>query len=142
MLTMEEVDNRIDNIEYCVTTGRLDPSEMRIVERYKEYKKKNRAFTEIDFKKLMRHLMEEDIVMKINIVKYEIDKGGLRESVSKYQALNKRDPYLFVNEETLGLLMEDSKKYCVYPTSEKMIIYEGLHVFIHNNLSFGEIEVR
>lgn len=143
MITMEEMDDYIDNIEYKVIIGRLHPSEMKIVERYKEYRKKNRVFREVDFKKLMRHLMEEeDTVMKTNIVKYEIDKGDLRESVFKYQVLNKRDPYLFVNEETLGLLMGDDKKYSTYPTSGKMIVYEELYVFIHNDLAFGEVEIR
>ena len=56
MVTIEYMDDYIDDIRCRVLSGRLLPEDMRIVERYKEYKSKNRAFKEVDFIKLMKQL--------------------------------------------------------------------------------------
>ena len=39
MVTIEYMDDYIGDIEYRVLSGMLPPEDMRIVERYKEYKK-------------------------------------------------------------------------------------------------------
>lgn len=57
MVTVEYMDDYIDDIRCRVSSGRLPPEDMRIVERYKEYKSKNRAFKEVDFKRLMKELI-------------------------------------------------------------------------------------
>lgn len=53
------MDDYIDDIRCRVLSHRLPPEDMRIVERYKEYKSNNRAFKEVDFKKLMSKLMSD-----------------------------------------------------------------------------------
>ena len=57
MVTIEYMDNYIDDIEYRVLSGMLPPEDMRIVERYKEYKQHEHGFKMIDFKKLMNMLV-------------------------------------------------------------------------------------
>ena len=57
MVTVEYMDDYIDDIRYRVLSGRLPPEDMRIVERYKEYKLKNRGFKKVDFNKLMSELI-------------------------------------------------------------------------------------
>ena len=56
MVTLEYMDDYIGDIEYRVLTHRLPPEDMRIVERYKDFRKQERAFKKVDFKKLMRQL--------------------------------------------------------------------------------------
>lgn len=56
-VTVEYMNDYIDDIRCRVLSGRLPPEDMRIVERYKEYKSKNREFKEVDFKKLMSELI-------------------------------------------------------------------------------------
>lgn len=56
MVTVEYMDDYIDDIRCRVLSGRLPPEDMRIVERYKEYQSKNRGFKKVDFKKLMSEL--------------------------------------------------------------------------------------
>lgn len=51
------MDDYIDDIKYRVLSHRLPPEDMRIVERYKEYKSKNKDFKKVDFKKLMSELI-------------------------------------------------------------------------------------
>ena len=58
MVTVEYMDDYIDDIRYRVLSGRLPPKDMRIVKRYKEYKSKNREFKKVDFKKLMSELIQ------------------------------------------------------------------------------------
>lgn len=57
MVTVEYMDDYIDDIRCRVLSGRLPPEDMRIVEGYKEWKSKNKAFKEVDFKKLMDKLI-------------------------------------------------------------------------------------
>ena len=57
MVTIEYMDNYIDDIEYRVLSGMLPPEDMRIVERYKEYKQHEHGFKTVDFKKLMNMLV-------------------------------------------------------------------------------------
>lgn len=57
LVTVEYMDDYIDDIKYRVLSHRLPPEDMRIVERYKEYKSKNRDFKKVDFKKLMSELI-------------------------------------------------------------------------------------
>ena len=56
MVTLEYMDDYINDNRCRVLQGRLPPDDMRIVERYKEFRKQERAFTKVDFKKLMRQL--------------------------------------------------------------------------------------
>lgn len=56
MVTLDYMDGYIDNIEYRVLSHRLPPEDMRIVERYREFRKQERAFNKVDFKELMRQL--------------------------------------------------------------------------------------
>lgn len=58
MVTREYMDNHIEDIYYRVLIGTLPPEDMRIVERYKEYKKKNKEFKEVDYKISMKQLIE------------------------------------------------------------------------------------
>ena len=55
-VSIEFMDNYIGNIEYRVSTGRVTPEDMKIVEKYKEYKKQH-EFKRTDFKKLMNILV-------------------------------------------------------------------------------------
>lgn len=55
-VTVEYMNDYIDDIRYRVLSGRLPLEDMKIVERYKEYKSKNRWFKKVDFKKLMSEL--------------------------------------------------------------------------------------
>ena len=57
MVTIEYMDNYIDDIEYRVLSGMLPPEDMRIVERYKKYKQHERGCKKVDFKKLMNMLV-------------------------------------------------------------------------------------
>lgn len=57
MVTQKEMDEYIYDIEYRVLQGKLPPQDMRIVQRYKEYKQHERL-GKIDFNKLMRYLTE------------------------------------------------------------------------------------
>ena len=57
MVTKEYMDDYIENIEYRVLTGRLPSEDMRIVERYKEYKQHEHEFKSVNFKKLMNILI-------------------------------------------------------------------------------------
>lgn len=57
LVTVEYMDDYIDDIKYRVLSHRLPPEDMRIVERYKEYKSKNKDFKKVDFKKLMSELI-------------------------------------------------------------------------------------
>lgn len=56
LVTVEYIDDYIDDIKYRVLSGRLPYEDMRIVKRYKEYKSKNRGFKKVDFKKLISEL--------------------------------------------------------------------------------------
>lgn len=149
MVTMEEMDDYIDNIEYRVTTGRLHPSEMKIVENYKEYRKKNRAFREVDFKKLMRYLMGKDTIMKTIIIKYEVDTRKLQEEISKYEIINNRKAYLFMSEDTMKIItlnvVEECEPFvsadCV-KDSGKLEVFQGNKCYVDNDLAFGEVEIR
>lgn len=58
MVTREYMDAYIEDIQCRVQIGTLPLEDMRIVEKYKEYKQRNREFKKIDFKKLMKQLME------------------------------------------------------------------------------------
>lgn len=58
MVTREYMDSYIGDIEYRVLSGMLPPEDMRIVERYKEYKQHEHGFKMVDFKKLMNMLVE------------------------------------------------------------------------------------
>lgn len=53
----EYMDDYIRDIEYRVLTGRLPSGDMRIVERYKEYKQHEHGFKSVDFKKLINMLV-------------------------------------------------------------------------------------
>ena len=55
-VTVEYMDDYIDDIRCRVLSGRLPLEDMKIVERYKEYQSKNRGFKKVDFKKLMSEL--------------------------------------------------------------------------------------
>ena len=57
MVTREYMDNYIGDIEYRVLSGMLPHEDMRIVERYKEYKQHEHGFKMVDFKKLMNMLV-------------------------------------------------------------------------------------
>lgn len=150
MATMEEMDNYIDNIKYRVETGRIPPSEMIIVERYKEYRKQNRAFREVDFKKLMRHLMGKDTVVKTNIIKYEVDTRKLQEEISKYEIMNNQKAYLMMNKETMDTITLDIAEKCkplispndVKDLGGKLSTYHGNKCYVDNDLAFGEVEIR
>ena len=56
MVTKEFMDNYICDIQYRVLHGTLPHEDMRIVERYKEYKQ-HHEFKKVDFKKLMNMLV-------------------------------------------------------------------------------------
>ena len=56
-VTIEYMDDYIGDIEYRVLSGMLPPEDMRIVERYKEYKQHEHGFKMVDFKKLMNMLV-------------------------------------------------------------------------------------
>lgn len=58
MVTMEYMDEYIEDIRYRVLQGRLPPEDMKIVERYKEYRQHERSLKEVDLKKLMSVLIE------------------------------------------------------------------------------------
>ena len=46
MVTMEYMDKYIEDIRYRVLQGRLPPENMKIVERYKEYRQHERGLKE------------------------------------------------------------------------------------------------
>lgn len=58
MVTIEYMDDYIEDIKHRILAARLPPEDMRIVERYKEYKQHNREFKNVNFKKLMNMLIE------------------------------------------------------------------------------------
>lgn len=58
-VTKEYMDDYIEDIKYRVLQGMLPPEDIKIVERYEEYKNHERNFKKIDFDKLMYRLMEE-----------------------------------------------------------------------------------
>lgn len=58
MVTIDYMDEYIEDIRYRVLQGRLPPEDMKIVERYKEYRQHERGFTEVNFNKLMSMLIE------------------------------------------------------------------------------------
>lgn len=55
-VSIEFIDNYIRDIEYRVSTGRIAPEDMKIVEKYKEYKQQH-EFKRVDFEKLMNILV-------------------------------------------------------------------------------------
>lgn len=55
MVTLEYMDDYIGDIKCRVSQGRLPPDDMRIVERYKEFRKHENV-SKVDFKKLMKQL--------------------------------------------------------------------------------------
>lgn len=57
MVSIEFMDDYICDIQYRVLHGTLPPEDMRIVERYKEYKQHEHGFKSVDFKKLMNMLI-------------------------------------------------------------------------------------
>ena len=57
MVTIEHMDDYIGDIEYRVLSGMLPHEDMRIVERYKEYKQHEHGLKMVDFKKLMNMLI-------------------------------------------------------------------------------------
>ena len=56
VVTREYMDNYIGDIEYRISTGRITPEDMKVVEKYKEYKQQH-EFKMVDFKKLMNMLV-------------------------------------------------------------------------------------
>ena len=57
MVAIEYMDDYISDIEYRILSGMLPPEDMRIVERYKEYKQHEHGLKMVDFKKLMNMLI-------------------------------------------------------------------------------------
>ena len=57
MVTIEYMDDYISDIEDRVLSKRLPSEDMRIVERYKEYKQYEHRLKMVDFKKLMNMLI-------------------------------------------------------------------------------------
>ena len=57
MVTIEYMDDYISDIEDRVLSKRLPSEDMRIVERYKEYKQHEHGLKMVDFKKLMNMLI-------------------------------------------------------------------------------------
>lgn len=57
MVTIEYMDDYIGDIEYRVLSGRLLFEDIRIVEKYKEYKQHEHGFKMVDFKKFMNMLV-------------------------------------------------------------------------------------
>lgn len=57
MVAIEYMDDYISDIEYRILSGMLPPEDMRIVERYKEYKRHEHGLKMVDFKKLMNMLI-------------------------------------------------------------------------------------
>ena len=57
MVTIEYMDDYIGDIEHRVLSGMLPSEDMRIVERYKEYKQYEHGLKMVDFKKLMNMLI-------------------------------------------------------------------------------------
>lgn len=53
------MDNYIEDIRIRILQGRLPSEDIRIVWKYKEYKKCNRVVSKIDFVKLMNYLTSE-----------------------------------------------------------------------------------
>ncbi len=56
-VTIEYMDDYISDIEDRVLSKRLPSEDMRIVERYKEYKQYEHGLKMVDFKKLMNMLI-------------------------------------------------------------------------------------
>ena len=83
---------------------------------------------------------------KFSIVRTRIDINKLRNNIVEYSIINKENPYLFMNKDTIdelisivgyspdGLFGSQSNYMCGY--------FQGHKVFCDNTLKFGEVEIR
>ena len=88
---------------------------------------------------------------KFSIVR-TIDFGKLDYEIDGYMAMTgEKNPYIFMNEDTAGAIINaypmihiSSNEKVRYTCNAKGVTgyYTGHKVFIDNELSFGEIEVR
>lgn len=88
--------------------------------------------------------------MKTNIINYKVDKRKLQEEINKYETINDRNAYLFMNEDTMNAITSDVvKEYkAFFPVSHdmkgfgKIGVYQGNKCYVDNDLAFGEVEIR
>ena len=83
---------------------------------------------------------------KFSIVKTKIDVNKLLNNIKDCSIINKENPYLFMNKDTIdelilqirykpnGFWETQSRGMCGY--------FQGHKVFCDNTLKFGEVEIR
>ena len=87
---------------------------------------------------------------KFSIVK-TLDFGKLDYEIDGYMAMTgEKNPYLFMNKDTVDAIASDHEAICVRPyeaifathREDRKGYYCGYKVFMDNELKFGEIEIR
>lgn len=83
--------------------------------------------------------------MKTNLIKSVINTGDLRRNIEKFELLANQRAILLMNEETRKILQDKcmlSNGYIPLEGSGTLKAYNSRKIFIDNDLSFGEIDIR
>lgn len=83
--------------------------------------------------------------MKTNLIKSVINTGDLRRNIEKFELLANQRAILLMNEETRKILQDKcmlSNGYIPLEGLGTLKAYNGRKIFIDNDLSFGEIDIR
>lgn len=70
-----------------------------------------------------------------------LDEGKLVKELCNFKNSG-RQPYIFMNDNTISELAKNSIDYCADLFSGKIAMYHGHKVFTDNTLQYGEIELR
>jgi hypothetical protein len=84
--------------------------------------------------------------MKVNLISNEIDETKLNKEINYYVCTTNQEPYLFMNKDTANAI---GKQHNLSPletvkNNSNIIIgrYMGNRVYINDDLTFGEVEIR
>ena len=81
---------------------------------------------------------------KFSIVK-SLDESKLQEELHIYLHEQEKDPYIFLNRETIKELGRSIKIECpLHMSSNNSVVvkYYGFKVYENNDLKYGEVELR
>lgn len=75
-----------------------------------------------------------------------IDVDKLHSEIGRYLSSNENKPYIFMNFDTIETIAHETILKIVPSTRAKyngyVALVEGNKVFVDNDLSFGEVEIR
>lgn len=79
--------------------------------------------------------------IKMNVI--EIKTQDLKNEISLYQTINRKDPIVLMNKDTYNFLTDrDILDFIIQPDEEEIPLLCSCHLAIASWLSFGEVLMR